>query len=99
MNMNPLGNHNFAAVLPGDSVAGLVVVNGIMSFLNIYNTLLIVRLVLTWFPNSPPAIVSPLRYSTVRKFLVNKLLLKCPAFGYDSFIIRMLCYVFVQHIV
>lgn len=61
--MNPLGNHNFAAVLPGDSVGGLVVTNGIMSFLNIYNTLLIVRLVLTWFPNSPPAIVSPLRYS------------------------------------
>lgn len=58
--MYPLGNHNFAAILPGDSVAGLVVVNGIMSFLNIYNTLLIVRLVLTWFPNSPPAIVSPL---------------------------------------
>ncbi|KAL9442092.1 hypothetical protein AB3S75_020575 [Citrus x aurantiifolia] len=58
--MNPLGNHNFAAVLPGDSVGGLVVANGIMSFLNIYNTLLIVRLVLTWFPNSPPAIVSPL---------------------------------------
>jgi hypothetical protein len=24
--------------------------------------LLVVRLVLTWFPNSPPAIVSPLRY-------------------------------------
>ncbi|KAE8712514.1 P-type ATPase of 2 isoform 1 [Hibiscus syriacus] len=29
-------------------------------FLKHYNTLLIVRLVLTWFPNSPPAIVSPL---------------------------------------
>ncbi|WOL11584.1 hypothetical protein Cni_G20348 [Canna indica] len=52
--------HNFAAILPGDSVAGLVVANGITNFLNIYNTLLIVRLVLTWFPNSPPAIVSPL---------------------------------------
>ncbi|KAL5783528.1 hypothetical protein ACOSP7_008557 [Xanthoceras sorbifolium] len=58
--MNPLRNHNFAAVLPGDSVAGLVVANGIMNFLNLYNTLLVVRLVLTWFPNSPPAIVSPL---------------------------------------
>ncbi|XP_057737101.1 ylmG homolog protein 2, chloroplastic [Arachis stenosperma] len=55
------GSHNFAAVLPGgDSVAGLVVSNGILNFLNIYNTLLVVRLVLTWFPNSPPAIVSPL---------------------------------------
>lgn len=53
-------NHNFAAILPGDSVAGVVVTNGILSFLNIYNTLLIVRLVLTWFPNAPPAIVSPL---------------------------------------
>ncbi|KAJ4708900.1 ylmG-like protein 2, chloroplastic [Melia azedarach] len=58
--MNPLLNHNFAAVLPGDSVAGLVVANGVMNFLNIYNTLLVVRLVLTWFPNSPPAIVTPL---------------------------------------
>ncbi|KAE8718857.1 copper-transporting ATPase PAA2 [Hibiscus syriacus] len=57
---SPLSNHDFAAVLPGDSVAGVVVANGILNFLNIYNTLLIVRLVLTWFPNSPPAIVSPL---------------------------------------
>ncbi|ESW08881.1 hypothetical protein PHAVU_009G082300 [Phaseolus vulgaris] len=55
-----VGNHNFAAVLPGDSVAGLVVANGVSNFLNIYNTLLIVRLVLTWFPNAPPSIVSPL---------------------------------------
>ncbi|KAA3457944.1 ylmG-like protein 2, chloroplastic [Gossypium australe] len=60
MNYSPVSNHNFAAVLPGDSVAGVVVANGILNFLNIYNTLLIVRLVLTWFPNSPPAIVSPL---------------------------------------
>lgn len=59
-NMRSLCGHNFAAVLPGDSVAGLVVANGIQNFLNIYNTLLVVRLVLTWFPNSPPAIVSPL---------------------------------------
>ncbi|XP_044471057.1 ylmG homolog protein 2, chloroplastic [Mangifera indica] len=58
--VNPLSNHNFAAVLPGDSVAGVVVANGILNFLNLYNTLLVVRLVLTWFPNSPPAIVSPL---------------------------------------
>ena len=59
--MRSVGNHNFAAVLPGDSVAGLVVANGVSNFLNIYNTLLIVRLVLTWFPNAPPSIVSPLR--------------------------------------
>ncbi|CAA6664659.1 unnamed protein product [Spirodela intermedia] len=30
------------------------------NFLNIYNTLLVVRLVLTWFPNAPPAVVAPL---------------------------------------
>ncbi|KAI3411599.1 uncharacterized protein J3R85_017776 [Psidium guajava] len=60
-NVISLSGHNFAAVLPGgDSVAGLVVANGISNFLNIYNTLLVVRLVLTWFPNAPPAIVSPL---------------------------------------
>jgi YggT family protein len=59
--MKSLSSHNFAAVIPGDSVAGIVVANGILNFLNIYNTLLIVRLVLTWFPNTPPAIVSPLR--------------------------------------
>ncbi|XAR57532.1 hypothetical protein NMG60_11025709 [Bertholletia excelsa] len=57
---NSWSNHNFAAILPGDSVAGVVVANGLLNFLNIYNTLLVVRLVLTWFPNSPPAIVSPL---------------------------------------
>ncbi|XP_039145025.1 ylmG homolog protein 2, chloroplastic [Dioscorea cayenensis subsp. rotundata] len=57
---NSIATHNFAAILPGDSVAGLVVANGITNFLNIYNSLLIVRLVLTWFPNSPPAIVAPL---------------------------------------
>ncbi|XP_020582138.1 ylmG homolog protein 2, chloroplastic [Phalaenopsis equestris] len=55
-----LSVHKFAAILPGDSVAGILVANGISNFLNIYNTLLVVRLVLTWFPNSPPAIVSPL---------------------------------------
>ncbi|KDP34026.1 hypothetical protein JCGZ_07597 [Jatropha curcas] len=59
-NGKSVSNHKFAAILPGDSVAGVVVANGILNFLNIYNTLLIVRLVLTWFPNSPPAIVSPL---------------------------------------
>ncbi|KAK9149211.1 hypothetical protein Scep_007968 [Stephania cephalantha] len=51
--------HNFAAILPGDSVAGVVVANGIMNFLNIYNTLLVVRLVLTWFPNSPLPLLAP----------------------------------------
>ncbi|KAJ8750885.1 hypothetical protein K2173_016066 [Erythroxylum novogranatense] len=59
-NSHALSNHSFAAILPGDSVAGVVVANGILNFLNIYNTLLVIRLVLTWFPNSPPAIVNPL---------------------------------------
>jgi YggT family protein len=52
----------YAAVL-GGSVAGMVVSNGVNSFLSIYNTVLVIRLVLTWFPNTPPAIVSPLRYT------------------------------------
>lgn len=74
---NSIATHNFAAILPGDSVAGLVVANGITNFLNIYNSLLIVRLVLTWFPNSPPAIVAPLRYpccSTTAVFICLQVL-------------------------
>lgn len=55
------GEGCFAAVL-GGSVAGMVVSNGVNSFLSLYNTVLVIRLVLTWFPNTPPAIVSPLRY-------------------------------------
>ncbi|CAG7910726.1 unnamed protein product, partial [Brassica rapa] len=55
-----MSDHGFAAVLPGDSVAGMVVANGLINFLNIYNTVLVVRLVLTWFPTAPPAIVNPL---------------------------------------
>lgn len=50
----------FAAVIPGDSVAELVVTQGIYNFLNIYNTVLICRIILTWFPNAPAAIVTPL---------------------------------------
>ncbi|MCO5592386.1 hypothetical protein L7F22_046388 [Adiantum nelumboides] len=55
-----LAAYNFAAVLPGDSVAAIVVSNGILNFLNIYNTLLVVRLILTWFPEPPQIIVNPL---------------------------------------
>lgn len=55
-----LARYNFAAVLPGDSVAALVVSNGVLNFLNIYNTLLVVRLILTWFPEPPQVIVNPL---------------------------------------
>ncbi|KAL9268475.1 YlmG homolog protein 2, chloroplastic-like protein, partial [Drosera capensis] len=43
LRMNSLSRHNFAAVLPGDSVAGVVVANGVLNFLNIYNILLTVR--------------------------------------------------------
>ncbi|BBN05432.1 YggT family protein [Marchantia polymorpha subsp. ruderalis] len=50
----------FAAIIPGDSVAEVVITSGIFSFLNIYNTLLITRLVLTWFPNPPAIIANPL---------------------------------------
>jgi YggT family protein len=40
-------------------VGAVVVSNGISNFLNLYNTVLVVRLVLTWFPNTHPAIVGP----------------------------------------
>jgi YggT family protein len=59
------GEHCFAAVL-GDSVAAVVVSNGINNFLSLYNTVLVVRLVLTWFPNTPPAIAGPLRYASLQ---------------------------------
>mmetsp|Transcript_18516 Transcript_18516/g.63100 ORF Transcript_18516/g.63100 Transcript_18516/m.63100 type:complete len:183 (+) Transcript_18516:74-622(+) len=50
----------FAAIIPGDSAPELVVTTGIVSFLNIYNTLLVGRLILTWFPSPPVQILSPL---------------------------------------
>lgn len=50
----------FAAVIPGDSAVEMVVTSSIYNFLNIYNTVLIGRLVLTWFPNPPAALVGPL---------------------------------------
>ncbi|GFP81627.1 hypothetical protein PHJA_000306000 [Phtheirospermum japonicum] len=72
-------NSSLAAILPGDLVATIGVTNGILNFLNIYNTLLIVRLVLTWFPTSPPAIVSPLSYK--KTFLVTFQKNKYPPLG------------------
>ena len=48
-------------LLPSDGVAEQVLSTSLISFLNIYNTILVARLVLTWFPNPPQAIVSPLR--------------------------------------
>lgn len=53
-------SRNFAAIIPGDSVAEMVVTSSVFNFLNIYNTLLITRLVLTWFPSAPEVIVNPL---------------------------------------
>mmetsp|Transcript_2607 Transcript_2607/g.4368 ORF Transcript_2607/g.4368 Transcript_2607/m.4368 type:complete len:257 (-) Transcript_2607:177-947(-) len=57
---SPMSKGCFAAVIPGDSAAEAVVTMGLYNFLNIYNTLIIVRLVLTWFPNPPQFIVEPL---------------------------------------
>jgi YggT family protein len=56
----PLRRRNFAAIIPGDSVAETVVASSIFNFLNIYNTLLITRLILTWFPSAPEVIANPL---------------------------------------
>mmetsp|Transcript_18416 Transcript_18416/g.59911 ORF Transcript_18416/g.59911 Transcript_18416/m.59911 type:complete len:225 (+) Transcript_18416:3370-4044(+) len=50
----------FAAIIPGDSVGELVFTSSVNSFLNIFNAMLIGRLILTWFPNPPAALVSPL---------------------------------------
>eukprot|EP00878_Enallax_costatus_P002114 GHUV01002282.1.p1 GENE.GHUV01002282.1~~GHUV01002282.1.p1 ORF type:complete len:198 (+),score=52.08 GHUV01002282.1:249-842(+) len=49
-----------AAIIPGDTVAEQVFTTGIQNFLRLYNTALVVRLVLTWFPNPPQIIVGPL---------------------------------------
>ena len=50
----------FAAIIPGDGVAEEVITTGINQFLSIYNAALIGRIILTWFPNPPRAIVEPL---------------------------------------
>jgi hypothetical protein len=43
-----LPHGNFAAIIPGDSVAETVITSGIASTLNLYQSALIVRVVLTW---------------------------------------------------
>jgi hypothetical protein len=48
-----------------------VVVSSGINFFKLYNTVLVVRLVLTWFPNTPPAIVGPLRHAYHRTCLYN----------------------------
>ncbi|GBF97921.1 hypothetical protein Rsub_10594 [Raphidocelis subcapitata] len=50
----------FAAIIPGDTVVEQVISTGLYNFINLYNTALIIRLVLTWFPNPPEAFVTPL---------------------------------------
>ncbi|CAL8465128.1 g4663 [Coccomyxa elongata] len=50
----------FAAVIPGDSAVEQVLTTGFSSFLSLYNTIIIVRILLTWFPNPPQVIAAPL---------------------------------------
>jgi len=57
---SPVARMGMAAMIPGDSAAEMVITSSLYNFLNIYNTLIIVRLVLTWFPNPPQAIAGPL---------------------------------------
>merc|ERR1719333_1690238 len=48
-----------AAIIPGDSAAEAVLTSGVISFINLYNLVLVVRVLLTWFPQAPSAIVGP----------------------------------------
>jgi YggT family protein len=50
----------YAAIIPGDGVAEQVFTTGLNQFLSLYNAAIIGRLILTWFPNPPQAIVAPL---------------------------------------
>lgn len=43
-----LPHGSFAAIIPGDSVAETVITSGIASSLNLYQSALIVRVILTW---------------------------------------------------
>ncbi|KAF8070968.1 YLMG2 [Scenedesmus sp. PABB004] len=49
-----------AAIIPGDTVVEQVLTTGVSNFLSLYNTALVARLVLTWFPSPPEFIVGPL---------------------------------------
>jgi len=53
-------NKFLGAMIPGDSAVEVVLTSGLFSTLNIYNTLLIGRLIVTWFPAAPQQIVYPL---------------------------------------
>ena len=50
----------FAALIPGNSSAEIVFTSGISSFLSLYNATIIGRLLLSWWPQAPQAIVQPL---------------------------------------
>lgn len=50
----------YAAIIPGDSIAETVVTSGLASTLNLYQSALVVRLILTWFPSPPQALIAPL---------------------------------------
>mmetsp|Transcript_19298 Transcript_19298/g.33315 ORF Transcript_19298/g.33315 Transcript_19298/m.33315 type:complete len:209 (-) Transcript_19298:538-1164(-) len=50
----------FASIIPGDSVGEVVLTTGLLNFLQLYNSAIVVRLVLTWFPNPPAFIAEPL---------------------------------------
>lgn len=50
----------FAAILPGDGVAEQVIAASTLNFLNLYSAAITVRLIITWFPQAPEAIVAPL---------------------------------------
>ncbi|CAL5229481.1 g12812 [Coccomyxa viridis] len=58
--VSPLRASPFAAAIPGDSAIEQVLTTGFSSFLSLYNTIIIARILLTWFPNPPQAIASPL---------------------------------------
>ena len=55
-----LSRSGMAAII-GDNVVGEVFSTGTINFLNLYNTVLVVRLVSTWFPNIPQSVIQPLR--------------------------------------
>lgn len=50
----------YASILPGDSIAETVITSGLSNTLNLYQSALIVRLILTWFPQPPAFLVNPL---------------------------------------
>lgn len=50
----------FAALIPGSSAAEVALTSGLQTFLSLYNAAVVARLVLTWIPSAPPAIVTPL---------------------------------------